>query len=125
MNALEFSTWVVMFISALGIFSLAAYLSMKRMKEFGIRKVLGASLLQIVANHLGYFFRVMLLANIIALPLTYWLMQGWLDGFAYRVELGVDTVVLVIAASFVLLLVASGYSSFRSARMNPVDIIRS
>jgi len=57
------------------------------MKEFGIRKVLGATIRQIAGLHTGYFLRIAILANFITLPFSYWLMKEWLTRFAYKAEL--------------------------------------
>ena len=122
-NALQFSTWVVIFISSFGVFSLSLFLATKRMKEFGIRKVLGATIIGIMLLHSRHFMRVTLLANLIALPLAWWLMREWLNGFAYKVEPGLMTCFLVILSSFVIAGIASFYPSLLAARTNPVDTI--
>jgi putative ABC transport system permease protein len=89
--SLQFGTFVIVLVSMLGIFSMAAYMSMKRMKEFGIRKVLGATQQQIAGLHLGYFVRIVLIANVLSLPVAYWLMKEWLNGFAYRIDLTISS----------------------------------
>jgi len=121
---LQAATWVILLISFLGIFSLSIYMSIKRMKEFGIRKVLGASVRQIAVLHINHFLRVAILANIIALPIAYWLMKSWLDGFAYRTELSGAIFLLVSCILFLLVILSSGYSALKAGRMNPVDVIK-
>ena len=95
-----------------------------RQKEFGIRKVVGASATQITRLHINHFIRVGLIANVIALPIAYFVMKGWLNGFAYKGEVS-----LFQFASFGILLLifialSAGYSAWKSGRMNPVDVIK-
>ncbi len=123
-TTLQAGTWIIVLISSLGIFSLSVYLSIKRMKEFGIRKVLGASRQQISFLHISHFLKIVFFANIMALPIAYWLMKEWLDGFAYRVELNNVIFLLVAGISFFLVVLAAGYSSWKAGRMNPVDVIK-
>ncbi len=123
--SLQFGTFVIVLISVLGIFSMAMYMSVRRMKEFGIRKVLGASVTQISVLHIGHFVRVALIAGAIALPVSFMLVGQWLNTFAYRVELGYAPFLLVVFASVMVVILAAGYSAWKSGRMNPVDVIKS
>lgn len=122
--SLQFGTLVIILVSMLGIFSMAAYMSVKRMKEFGIRKVLGASVTQIFTLHMNYFVRLMLFSNVIALPIAYWLIKNWLETFAYRTELTFLPFALVGLASLLLVIVSGSFSAWKSGRMNPVDVIK-
>ena len=122
--SLQFGTLVIILVSILGIFSMAAYISMKRMKEFGIRKVLGATVTQIFTLHMNYFVRLMLFSNLIALPLGYWLIKNWLETFAYRIELSYWPFLLVGLISLILVLLSGSFSAWKSGRMNPVDVIK-
>jgi len=122
--ALQLGTWIVLLISCLGIFSLSLFMSMKRMKEFGIRKVLGATVRQIAFLHIGYFFRIAIVALAVALPLSYWVTEQWLSGFAYRVEPGVMIFLIVVSVLLALIVLSAAYSSFKASRMNPVEAIK-
>jgi putative ABC transport system permease protein len=122
--ALQFGTAIIIFISAIGIFSISVYMSVKRMKEFGIRKVLGATIRQIAGLHTGYFLRIAILANIIALPVSYWLMKEWLTGFAYKTELSGLMFFEVASILLLLVIVSSGYSAWKAGTMNPIDVIK-
>lgn len=124
LKALQFGTWIVLLISAFGIFSLSLFLSVRRMKEFGIRKVLGAKVRQIAFLHISYFLRIAMIAVVISLPISYWLTEQWLNGFAYHVEPGVVIFLGVIVILFLLIIVSAAYSSVRASRMNPVDAIK-
>lgn len=122
--ALQISTLVIIAISIAGVFSLSLFLSVRRLREFGIRKVLGASSSQILRLQITYFLKVGFIANLLALPLAYWLMQEWLDHFAYKQETNIFIFLTVTAGSFVLAVVSSGYPAFNAAKTNPADIIR-
>jgi putative ABC transport system permease protein len=122
--SLRFGTFVIVLISVLGIFSMAMYMSVRRMKEFGIRKVLGASVTQISMLHINYFVRVALIACAVALPVAFILIGEWLNTFAYRVELDYVPLVLVVLASVMVVILTAGYSAWKSGRMNPVDVIK-
>lgn len=122
--SLQLGVCMIILISSLGMFSLSMYLSLRRMKEFGIRKILGASVRQVATLHIAYFLRLLLIANVLAMPLAWWLMQQWLEGFAYHTRTGPGLFALVAAVSLTLVLVSAGYSALKSGRMNPVDVIK-
>jgi putative ABC transport system permease protein len=121
---LQAGSVIAILISALGIFSLSWYMAVKRMKEFVIRKVLGATVQQIVSLHIFYFVKIVLLANILALPLAYWLMKAWLNDFAYRTELNSLIFLAVTGVSLLLVIISGGYAALKAGRMNPVDVLK-
>lgn len=122
--SLQVGTVVIILISAFGIFSLSLYMSVRRMKEFGIRKVLGASLRQIALLHVNYFLKIVLIANLVALPLAYWLMKEWLNDFAYRTDVSMLVFLSVMCISCLLVIIAGGYSALKAGSLNPVDVIK-
>jgi putative ABC transport system permease protein len=124
LNALLVGTCIVLVISAFGIFSLSLFISMKRMKEFGIRKVLGATIRQIAFLHIRYFLRIAIIASAIALPVSYWLTEQWLNGFAYRTESGIIVFLTVTFALIFMIILTAAYSTLKASRMNPVDAIK-
>jgi putative ABC transport system permease protein len=103
---------------------MSLFISTKRKKEFGIRKVVGASIVQIATLHINYFLKVGLVANVVALPIAFYLLQQWLNGFAYKTE--ISSLHLVSFGFFLLVLVtlAAGYSALKSGATNPVDAIK-
>jgi putative ABC transport system permease protein len=122
--SLQFGTLIIVLISVLGIFSMAMYMSVRRMKEFGIRKVLGASVAQISMLHMSYFVRLALIACVVALPIAFMLIGEWLTSFAYRVDLNYLPFVVVAIALVIVVLLSTGYSAWKAGRMNPVDVIK-
>ncbi|HEY0742159.1 MAG TPA: FtsX-like permease family protein [Chryseosolibacter sp.] len=121
--SLKFGTAVIIIVSSLGIFSLSIYLSVRKMKEFGIRKVLGATAEQITYLHVWHFLRIAAGGALLALPLTFLLMNEWLASFAYRVDVGVETAFAVLALTMLLIIISSSYAAIRAGKTNPVNII--
>ncbi|HMG92706.1 MAG TPA: FtsX-like permease family protein [Chryseolinea sp.] len=123
-DAMEISVVVIGLISIVGIFAISVYVSGRRMKEFGIRKILGASPYGIAGLQTMYFLRIAFVSVIMGLTLSYWTMRDWLNGFAYRTSL--DGMLFVQAAFvlFALVVVVSAYSAWRSAVIDPLKVIR-
>jgi putative ABC transport system permease protein len=112
------------FIASLGLIGLASYSAEQRTKEIGIRKILGASVSNIVLLLSKEFTRWALLANIIAWPLAYVIMSGWLQNFAYRAGIGLGTFLLTAILTFLIALVSVGFQSLRAALADPVKSLR-
>jgi putative ABC transport system permease protein len=120
---LFFGTMAI-FVACLGLYGLASFAIEQRTKEIGIRKVLGASVPTIALNLSKDFLRLVLLANILAWPLAFYVMNNWLDNFAYRI--GLKWWVFLVAgviALFIALLTISR-QTFKSALSNPVKSLR-
>lgn len=122
--AIQAGSLIVVIISALGIFSLSLFLSVRRMKEFGIRKVLGASTEQIAGLHTWHFFKIALFANAIALPIGYLLMRQWLASFVYQTQLDALLFISIAVGSLLLVIISAAYASWKAGAMNPVDVIK-
>ncbi|WP_228450668.1 ABC transporter permease [Chryseolinea soli] len=112
-------------ISCLGLFALAAFTAERRRSEIGIRKVLGATETAIVYLLSAEFTKIVIVAIAIALPISYLLLQQWLDHFAYRISL--DAVYFIFGGGLALGLAwfTVGLQTFKAARMNPVKNLRS
>jgi hypothetical protein len=118
-------SFLVMIIGCLGIFGLMSFLTLQKTKEVGIRKVLGATVMQIITFFSREFVQLIVLAFIIAAPLTWHLMELWLQNFSYRIEL---TVWMFLTAGILTLLIAiltSGFHTVRAATANPSGSLRS
>ena len=115
---------LTIFIACLGLFGLTTYTAQQRTKEIGIRKVLGASVSNIVLLLSKDFVKLVLLANVLALPLAWWGIHRWLQGFAYQVEIGwnIFTLVGILAIGFALLTVS--FQAIKAAMSNPVKSLR-
>jgi putative ABC transport system permease protein len=111
-------------IACMGLFGLAAITATKKIKEIGIRKVLGASEVQITVLLSSSFMLLLIISCVIASPITYWLLQRWLEGFAYRITINPLLFVAGAIVALAIALVTIGYHTVRSARSNPVDSLR-
>ncbi|MCB0296113.1 MAG: FtsX-like permease family protein, partial [Calditrichaeota bacterium] len=112
-------------IACLGLFGLASITTVQRTKEIGIRKVLGASPRELVLMLSRGFAGMVGVAFLIAAPLTYLLMQRWLENFAYRIEINAWVFVLAGALSLAIALLTISFHALRAARTNPVSALRS
>jgi putative ABC transport system permease protein len=117
-------TAVAAFISALGLFGLAAFVSEQRTKEIGVRKALGASTADILALLVWSFTRPVLVANLIAWPLGWWALDRWLHGFAQRISLSPWLFLAAGAAAFVIAALTVSGHALRVARAKPVGALR-
>jgi ABC-type antimicrobial peptide transport system permease subunit len=115
---------IAVIISCLGLFGLAAFNAQRREKEIGIRKVVGASVRDVVMLLTKDSLILVWLAALIAFPLSWWAMQRWLDGFAYRIPLRPGLFVIAGALLLVISLLTISFQSIRAALANPVKTLR-
>jgi putative ABC transport system permease protein len=117
-------TFLIIFISCLGLFGLASFAAEQRTKEIGIRKVLGASIPQIVRLLWREFTIWILIANVIAWPVAYYALNRWLQNFAYRENM--DLLIFVSSAilAFLIAVFSVSFQSIKAAMANPVDALR-
>jgi putative ABC transport system permease protein len=117
-------TLLALLISSLGLFGLAAFMAERRTKEIGIRKIVGASVKDVVFMLSRDFTKWVLLSNIIAWPVAYFVMKKLLERYAYRTQIGLEIFLLSgLAALFIALLTVS-YQAIKAARANPADSLR-
>lgn len=112
------------FIACMGLFGLATLTVVRRTKEIGIRKVLGASIPNIVNLLSKDFVRLVIIASVIAFPLGWWAMNNWLSDFAYRVSIGWWIYILAGLAALLIALLTVSFQAFRAAVSNPVKSLR-
>jgi predicted permease len=111
-------------ISCLGLFGLASFLTEQRTKEIGIRKVLGSSIQGIIFLLSKQFLKWVAVANIIALPIAWYISYRWLQNYPYRTTTGVWIFILTAALTLVIALLTVSYKSIKAARSNPVNSLR-
>jgi putative ABC transport system permease protein len=111
-------------IGCLGLFGLAAFTAERRTKEIGIRKVLGARTRDIVRLLVWQFSRPVIIANVIAWPIAWWLMRDWLNGFDQRIALGPAPFLTAAALALGIAVVTVAGHAFRIARANPIHALR-
>jgi len=111
-------------IACLGLFGLSSYTTEQRTKEIGVRKVLGASVPQIILLLSKDFARLTLIAFLVASPLAYYVMNKWLQDFAYRINLGWKTFFMAGILALAIALLTVSYQSIKAALASPVESLR-
>lgn len=115
---------VAIVISCLGLYGLVSFIASQKVKEIGIRKVLGATVTQILFLFSKEFTRLVLIAFVVATPVAYFLIQKWLEDFAYKINVGIGIFALTIISSLLIAWLTVGYISFQAARLNPVEVLK-
>ena len=116
---------IAILLSCLGLFAVALMVIEQRTKEIGVRKVLGASIPSIVYTLSEDFVKMVILSILIATPLSWFLMQKWLDNYSYRIDISIWVFVLVGFSAIVIALVTVSFQSIKAALMNPVKSLKS
>jgi len=120
----KYFAFLAIFISCLGLFGLVTFTAQQRVKEIGIRKVLGASVSGIVRMLSKDFIKLVLLAAVIAFPVAWWAMNRWLGDFAYRVHIGWWVFVASGIAAMLIALLTVSFQAIKSAIASPVKSLR-
>jgi putative ABC transport system permease protein len=112
------------FIACIGLFGLTTLVIVRRTREIGIRKVLGASVGAIVRLLSAEFLQLVVIAAVIAFPLAWWLMNDWLKDFAYRVSIGWWIFLAAAIIAIIIAFVTIGFQAVKAAMSNPVKSLR-
>ncbi len=123
-NIFEIFALLAVFIAALGLLGMASFNTEKRTKEIGIRKAMGASPSSIILLLSREINLLMLAAAILSWPAAWFLMDRWLDNFAYRIEPGILTFLSATVITYIIALLTVGLQAWRAANLNPVDVLR-
>lgn len=112
-------------IACVGLYGLTAYMVERRVKEVGIRKVLGATVAQIVALLSWDYTKLVIVASVLIWPFVWWLMADWLSNFAYRADLEISLFVVASLATLLLAAITTSLRTLTAARANPINALRS
>ena len=123
-HIVRYSSTVALFLACMGLLGLISLTITKRVKEIGIRKVLGASVLGIVALLSRDFSKWVLIANIIAWPTAYFIVNKWLQNFAYRININVWLFIFAAMLTLFVAMITIGFQSIRAALANPVESLK-
>ncbi|KYG84904.1 hypothetical protein AWW67_16805 [Roseivirga seohaensis] len=118
-------TTIAILISCLGLYGLVTFIVQSKTKEVGVRKVLGASALQIIHLFNKQIYRLIVFASLVAVPLAYFVMNKWLNNFAYHVEVSFLATISIVIGTFLLASLTVFIRSIKAATSNPVDALRS
>ncbi|MDX1586498.1 MAG: ABC transporter permease [Balneolaceae bacterium] len=117
-------TIIAIIIACLGLLGLSAYMTEQRKQEIGIRKVLGATTTSIVGMLSSEFLKLTGIAFLLAVPVAWYVIQSWLQNFAYRIDIGLTVFVVTAAATAVIVLLTISWQTLKAAFMNPVESIK-
>ncbi len=117
-------TFIAILISCLGLFGLASFNVEQRIKEIGIRKVLGATVGNVVLLLSKEFLKLVLIAVVIASPVAWFIMSKWLQNFAYQTQIGLSVFVITTLVALLITGLTVGYQAIKAALMNPVKSLR-
>lgn len=117
-------TSIDIIIACLGLFGLSLYTISKRMKEIGIRKVLGATIVQITQMVIKDYLKLIIVAGLIAVPVAYWLLQNWLNKYAFRIAIDIWFFLLPVLLIVSIAMLTVLYQSLKAAVTNPVKSLR-
>jgi hypothetical protein len=123
-NLFRLFSAIAIFISCLGLYGLVSFMAVQRTKEIGIRKVLGASMANIVTLFTKEFFLLILIAFALAAPLAWYAMKSWLQNFEFRITMGLSSFLIAMVFSLVIAGITVVYRSVRAALANPVQNLR-
>ena len=121
---ISFAALLTIFISCIGLLGLAMLSAEQRTKEIGIRKVLGASVSSIVQLVSNNFLKLVLLANVVAVPVAWWAIHKWLQNFAYHIDLRWWVFAIAILITVLIALFTVGFQAIKAAIANPVKSLR-
>jgi ABC-type antimicrobial peptide transport system permease subunit len=116
---------VAIFIGCLGLYGLVSYMANQKVKEIGIRKVLGASIPNIIGIFSKEMFVLVLIAFAVSVPLAWYVMNNWLQEFEYRVSMSPVFFILALFVSLLIAFATTGYKAITASSANPVDSLRS
>jgi putative ABC transport system permease protein len=117
-------TLLAIFIACLGLFGLASFMTLQRTKEIGIRKVLGSSPSKIVLLLSKGFIQLVLIANVIAWPLAWWIMSTWLEDFPYRIEINPLLFLLAGVAVLIIAFLSVGFQTLKASLVDPAKTLK-
>lgn len=115
---------LAIFIACLGLMGLASFTASQKSKEIGVRKVMGASILSVIGLLSKQFAVLVIISFIIAAPISYLLMNSWLDGFEYKIQINLATMLASGLTAFLVAFFSVAYQSFQAAKANTVNTLR-
>jgi len=123
-NLIKYFALISIIISVLGLYAMSMFLAERRFKEIGIRKAFGADIKNIILMVSTDLSKLILIAYIISIPISFFAMNKWLDSFAYKITQGIDIYIIAGLTSLLIAWLTISYQSLRAARTNPVDVLR-
>jgi len=117
-------TFLSIFVACLGLFGLSIYTAERRTKEIGVRKVLGATVQNVVGLLSGDFLKLVFISAIVAFPVAWFAMNKWLEDFAYRIQIGWAVFIIAAIAAIMIAFITISFQAIKAAVANPVKSLR-
>ena len=124
LNLVKVFTGLAILIGCIGLFGLVSFMASRKKKEVAIRKILGAAVSNILAIFSMEFLKLILVSTAIAAPLGWWVMSKWLEGFTYKIDIGLWVFALSLGICLVISMLTIGFQSAKAAVANPVDSLK-
>lgn len=121
---ISYFTGLAIFIAGLGLFGMSMFVVQRRVKEIGVRKVMGASVTSILLSSAKEFVTILFISTLVSLPISIHFTDEWLNEFAYHINADIISVLITFAAGLIIVLVAISYQALRAATSNPVESLR-
>jgi putative ABC transport system permease protein len=121
---LTFFACLTVFVACLGLLGLCSFMAQQRAREIGIRKVVGASVTNIIGMFSKEFLQLILIGYLVGAPLAYFVMNSWLDGFAYRIDFAASFFILALVLTVLAMMTTVGYQIIAAAQTNPTKSLR-
>ncbi|MFY0593013.1 ABC transporter permease [Roseivirga sp.] len=115
---------IAVFIGCLGLYGLVSFMANQKTKEIGIRKVLGASIFKILSMFSREVILLVLVAFVLAVPIGYYVMDGWLNGYEYRIDFGPKIFLIAISSTLIIAALTVGFRALKTAQANPINSLR-
>ncbi len=125
LSTTNFIAFLTILVASMGMFGLISLIAKQKVKEIGVRKVLGASVANIVTMLSKDFLKLVAIASIIALPVSWYTMKNWLNDFAYRIQIQWWMLLLTAVIALLIALITVGFQSIKAALLNPVKSLKS
>lgn len=120
----SYISFLAIFITSLGLFGLATFMTQQKTKEIGIRKVLGANVQEILYDYLKSFAFLITFSFLIGMPLAYFASSQWLADFPFRINIGADIYILAGIFTVIIAFLTIGYQTFKATQINPVEALK-
>lgn len=123
-KVIGYFTCLSIMVACLGLFGMSLFVFQQRVKEIGIRKVLGASSWNVFYTISKEFIMLVFISSIISVPIAIYFISGWLQNFAYQIEIGATLVMLTVATALIITIVTIGFRITKVVNTNPVESLR-
>ncbi|WP_296619243.1 ABC transporter permease [Marivirga sp.] len=124
LKLIQLFSFIAIFLGCMGLYGMVSFMAKQKTKEIGISKVLGGSVFQMFGIFGKEFMSLVVIAFFIAAPISWWMMNNWLENFQYRIAINIWIFIIALLSTILIALTTVGYQSVKAALMNPVDSLK-